>query len=397
MKVLQICLKPPVPEVDGGCKAMHAITQGLIDNAIEVKVLTISTDKHPFLLEKMTRNYLEKTKIEHTYVNTRINIFSAFFNLFSTTSYNLDRFYSKEFELLIWKELKANNYDVVLLETFYVTGYIDVIRENSTAKIVYQAQNIEHDIWRLNALKAKGLKRWYLKLLAKRLKQAEITNIAKVDAIAPITNNDGKRFKELGFNGPMITIPFGVNMSDYQFKEPHSGDKVFHIGSMDWLPNQTGVNWLLDNVWGGVFNKNPTAELNLAGRHMPEWLISDSSRNLNIVGEVESAIDFINENNIMVVPLLAGSGMRIKIIEGMALGKLIIATSIAAEGVSYTHKENIVIANSPKEFKEAILYYLNNETEQIKIGKSARILVERNYDNQLIVNNLVEFLKQVIS
>ena len=194
MKILQICLKPPFPEVDGGCKAMHAITQGFLDKNIEIKVLTISTPKHPFQKEKMPTSYLEKTKIEHVFINTKVTLLGSILNLFSSKSYNLERFYSKEFENLIVKTLKENAYDVVLLETFFVTGYIEVIRENCSAKIVYQAQNIEHDIWSLNAQKEKGLKRWYFKFLAKRLKIAEIENIQKVDGIAPITDMDKKLF-----------------------------------------------------------------------------------------------------------------------------------------------------------------------------------------------------------
>ncbi len=168
MKILQVCLKPPFPEVDGGCKAMHAITQGLLDKDIEVKVLTISTPKHPFQKEKMSSSYLEKTKIEHIFIDTKVTPIGAFANLFSSKSYNLERFYSKDFEDLIIKSLSETVYDIVLLETFFVTGYIDVIRKNSNAKILYQAQNIEHDIWELNAQKEKGLKRWYLNFLAKR-------------------------------------------------------------------------------------------------------------------------------------------------------------------------------------------------------------------------------------
>ena len=397
MKLLQICLKPPFPEVDGGCKAMHAITQGLIDQKVDVKVLTISTPKHPFQKDKMSSDYLEKTAIEHVFIDTKVRALGAFCNLFSSKSYNLERFYSKEFENLILKELKNNKYDVVLLETFFVTGYIDIIRANTTAKIVYQAQNIEHDIWELNASKESGLKKWYLNFLAKRLKKAEIENIQKVDGIAPITDMDKKRFTELGATVPMITIPFGINLSDYKFETPHSGNKVFHIGSMDWSPNQIGIKWLLDNVWKNVYDKNNNTELNLAGRRMPEWLTSNKNQNINVVGEVDSAIGFINKNNIMVVPLLTGSGMRIKIIEGMVLGKLVITTTIGAEGISYTDKKNIVIANTPKEFSDAINYYLNHKEDQISIGKAARELMENSYSNDVIVNNLITFCKELIS
>lgn len=395
MKILQICLKPPFPEVDGGCKAMHAITQGLLDENIEVKVLTISTPKHPFQKEKMPLDYLEKTKIEHVFIDTKVTPIAAFANLFCSKSYNLERFYSKEFENLIIKELKSTSYDVVLLETFFVTGYIDIIRANSDVKIVYQAQNIEHDIWELNAKKERGLKRWYFNFLAKRLKNAEIENIQKVDGIAPITDMDKQRFSELGATAPMVTIPFGINLLDYKYETPHAGNKVFHIGSMDWSPNQIGIKWLLDKVWKSVYDKNSDVELNLAGRRIPEWLVSNKSLNINVIGEVDSAIDFINKNNIMVVPLLTGSGMRIKIIEGMVLGKLVITTSIGAEGISYTDKKNIVIANTPEDFAAAIIYYLQHQEKQISIGKAARELMESDYSNHVIVNNLITFCKEI--
>ena len=83
MKMLQICLKPPFPEVDGGCKAIHAITQGLLDKEVEVKVLTISTPKHPFQKEMMSATYLEQTKIEHVFIDTKVTLYGAFVNLFS--------------------------------------------------------------------------------------------------------------------------------------------------------------------------------------------------------------------------------------------------------------------------------------------------------------------------
>ena len=397
MKILQICLKPPLPDVDGGCKAMHAITQGLLDSEIDVKVLTISTQKHPFLREVMPDSYLERTKIEHRFVNTKLNPLNAFLNLFSSKSYNMARFYDKSFEDLIVQTLKATAYDIVLLETLYVTGYIEAIRNNCDAKIIYQAQNIEHEIWELNAKKEKGVKKWYINLLANRLKIVEIANIKKVDAIAAITNKDQEIFKTLGCKKPIITIPFGINIADYPYQETQAGSNVFHIGSMDWLPNQTGIKFLLDEVWEGVLRQFPAAQLHLAGRKMPDWLKSNEQISLKVFGEVDSAIDFINSNNIMVVPLLAGSGMRIKIIEGMALGKTVIATSIAAEGISYTDKKNIVIANSPKEFEDAIVHYLNNENEQTTVGKSARLLMEMEYDNQIIVNKFIAFFKQILN
>ncbi len=393
MRVLQICVKPPFPEVDGGCKANHAITQGLLENQIDVKILTISSPKHPFLKEKMSSSYIEKTGIEHVFIDTKVTPFGALANLFSSKSYNLERFYSQAFEELIVNELKKTDYDVVLLESLFVTGYVDAIKQNCESRIVYRAHNVEHDIWFRNAKKESGLKKWYLNFLAKRLKTAEVEGLQKVDGIASITDFDKKKITELGVTAPMLTVPFGINLKDYPYKNSQAGNNVFHIGSMDWSPNQIGIKWLLDNVWDGVYKKNANAQLKLAGRRMPDWLKSDKNKNLEVVGEVDNAIDFINDNNIMVVPLLTGSGMRIKIIEGMVLGKLVISTAIGAEGINYTDKKDIVIANTPKEFSEAINYYLENQELQISIGKAARQLMESDYDNNVIVNNLIDFCK----
>ena len=113
--------------------------------------------------------------------------------------------------------------------------------------------------------------------------------------------------------------------------------------------------------------------------------------------QVADAIDFMNHNIIMIVPLFVGSGMRIKIIEGMALGKVIIASTVAAEGISYQQNENIIIANTAKEFIDSITYCLSDEQILKKIELNAFKMVAANYDNKVIVNNLVQFFKQIIS
>lgn len=396
MKVLQICSKPPLPEVDGGSKAINAFTQGLIDNNIDLKVLTISTDKHPVLNKFLSAEYIKKTNIEHVFVDTKVKVIDALINLTSSKSYNVERFYNKEFEQLIIKTINASKFDVVLLESLYVSKYVDAIRKNSSVKIIYRAHNIESEIWERNALEESGVKKKYIKYLAKKLAKYEKECLNSFDSIAAITQRDKEKLQEMGCIVPVEVFPFGIDLPAYSFKKPVGGKKVFHIGSMEWIPNQTGIKWLLDKVWSEVVTKRPSTQLNLAGRNMPKWIKSNKDENISVFGEVENAIDFINENNIMVVPLFSASGMRIKIIEAMALGKLVIATSIAAEGINYAHKKNIIIVDTAKEMREAIVYYVNNEDEQVSIGKSARELIENDYNNKIVVVNLISFFKQTL-
>ncbi|MDF1672609.1 MAG: glycosyltransferase family 4 protein [Vicingaceae bacterium] len=394
MRVLQICLKPPLPSIDGGCLAINAITQGLINNNVGVKLLTISTAKHPFIVEKLPKEYLNKTQIEHVFVDTKVKPIEAFCNLFSKESYNIKRFYNDEFKQLILKTLKNNKYDIVLLESLFVAPYVADIRNYSDAKIIYRAHNIEYEVWERNANQTKGLKKNYINLLAKRLKAYEVEAINQVDGIVAITEKDKTELINLECKVPIVVTPFGIDSTVYGAEYKTENNTVFHIGSMDWMPNQEGVKWFLSEVWDKVVQKNSNAQFNLAGKKMPSWLQNLQQQNVTVVGRVESAVDFMLANSILVVPLFSGSGMRIKIIEAMALGKLVIATGLALEGISCSHKKEAIIANTSDEFVEAITYYLANVDEQKQIALAGQQLVQSNYDNQVIVNNLVSFFKE---
>lgn len=390
MRVLQICSKPPVPSVDGGCKAMNNITEGLISNNIQVKVLTISTDKHPFLTEKMSASYIKNTAIEHCFIDTRIKPVAAFLNLCKSKSYNLSRFYCQKFEELIVSTLAKHEFDVIILEGLFVSGYINSIRKNSKAKIVFRAHNIEHEIWERNTQnERKGLKRLYLKKLAEQLKIQEIQVLEDVDVIASITQKDKNQIKELGCKTEIKVIPFGINVTNYKQEENTTQFSFFHIGSMDWIPNQNGIKWLLEKVWNKISESNNKVTLRLAGKNMPEWLLKLNQKNVEVIGEVDDAINFINQNQIMVVPLFSGSGMRIKIVEGMALGKTIIATTIALEGIDYTPNKNVIVADTKEEFIKAINWCLTNKEGAKQIGVNALELIHRKYDNSKIIKELI--------
>lgn len=405
MKILQICNKPPFPPVDGGAIAMNNTTLGLLNLGIDVKVLSISTHKHPVVYSKIPKDYLDKTKFEHVFIDTKIKIQDAFFNLFTNKSYNIERFNCSKFEKKIEQILTEESYDIVILESLFITPYIQCIQKNSKAKIVLRAHNIEHQIWeRYSANTINPLKKQYLNLLAKRIKQYEINILNQLDAIAAITKLDETQFKLLGFKKKIQTIPVGylTNHSLFNTKINHKINEVeenslFHIASMDWLPNQEGLDWFIKEVWEPLSKKLPQTKFYIAGRNMPKNLLKINKTNLINVGEVESAKDFYESKNIMVVPIKSGSGMRIKIIEGMAMGKTIISTTIGAEGINCTHNENILIANTSSEFIREITKCLSNPEFCKKIGGNAMKLIENEYSNDTISKNFLAFLYNVSS
>jgi glycosyltransferase involved in cell wall biosynthesis len=393
MKILQVCSKTPYPSKDGGSIAMNIITEGLIANGNQVTVLAINTPKHFIRDEEIDPTYRKKTAYRSVFIDTTVKPFAAFLNLFSSRSYNVTRFYSSHFEKVLTELLSKENFDIVQLETLWVSPYVEAIRKKSSAKIVFRSHNVEFMIWeRLASISKNPLKGMYLKLLACRLKKYEVDMLNKYDGIACITDLDASVFKKLGCKVPIIHIPFGVNLPDY--KPVESGvefPSVFHIGSMDWMPNEEAIKWFLTTIWPKIQLKYPNLNLYLAGRNMPDWLLEFKMKNVIVEGEVRDSLEFINSKSIMIVPLQSGGGMRIKIIEGMALAKTIISTSIGAEGIAYENNVNLLIADTEEAFEEAIARCVTDQTFSETIGRNARTLIETKYDNRKICERLFGF------
>jgi glycosyltransferase involved in cell wall biosynthesis len=397
MKVLQLCLKPPIPARDGGCIAMNNITQGLLEAGHQVKVLTIFTQKHDFVPEEMPEDYLEATEIEGVFVDTRVNVVDAFTNFMTSDSYNISRFFSTDFDIKLIRILKEKKFDVVQLESLFMTSYLATIRRYSDAPVVMRSHNLEFVIWEKMAGGTRNFaKRTYLNYLSKKLKEYELSVVASVNGIAAISEEDKKRFIHLGLKKPIRTIPVGLEIEEYPLDlkiEPELC--LFHLGSMDWTPNLEGIIWFLHDIWPEVHEKFPNLKLYLAGRNMPDDFKSMNHPQVEIVGEVEDANSFFKSKAIMIVPLLSAGGIRVKIIEGLALGKAIISTSLGAEGIHCTHGKDILIADNKREWLECIGRALEPGMVK-KLGEAGRALAEKDFDNNAIINNLIEFYRELI-
>lgn len=404
MKILQLCNKPPLPMTDGGCIAIHNIASGLlkrnttskIKDEIQLDILTVSTEKHPFLIDAYPKEFIEKTKIDGVFVDTRVNIIDAFSALVTSDSYNISRFFSTDFDRKLVQRLNENQYDIVHLESLFMTPYISTIRRLSGAKIVLRSHNLEHLIWeRLANTTGNTAKRMYLNHLASKLKTYEKKTINEVDGIAAISFDDTNRFQKFKCKVPLITIPFGIDLEKYNYQEKQNQTftNLFHIGAMNWAPNKEAINWLLDEIWPELSKLN--VQLHLAGRETPESLKKLSDQKLKIHGDVDNAIDFMNQYDVMIVPLLSGSGMRVKIIEAMALGKVVITTTVGAEGIDYTNGEHLLIADTPTEFVNHVRELMENNEKAVSISRNARKLIVEKYNNSNIIENLVSFYQSL--
>ena len=396
MKILQLCHKPPLPARDGGCIAMNNVTEGLLNAGHEVKLLTIYTQKHGLKMEYMPDEYVDATRFEACYVDTSINLVDAFSNLITRDSYNISRFFSPDFDIKLSRILKREKFDIIHLESLFMTPYIGTCRRHSKAKVVLRSHNLEFIIWERMASGTKSVaKRAYLKYLSKKLREYELRVIDDVDGIAAISEEDENKYKLLGCYKPITTIPFGIELDNYK---PNSDveDKMslFHLGSLEWSPNLEGVIWFLEDIWPNILKRFPDVKFYLAGRNIPRDIIEQDYPNLEVVGEVEDAHEFMRGKSIMIVPLLSASGIRVKIIEGMALGKAIISTEIGAEGLGAEKGKHLMVADESSQFVDSLEKLLHNNGAA-NVGTAAREFAETRFNNKLIIKSLIDFYTEL--
>lgn len=396
MKILLLCNKSPWPALEGGPIAMNAMVTGLIAAGHQVKVLAINSNKYNISPGSIPGHYRRETGIELIYIDLSVKPLPAFLNLFTGKSYHVERFISDEFANKLSSLLKNEEFDIIQFETLFTTPYLSLIRRLSGARLVLRAHNIEHLIWKRVAAGCKNpLKKLYLTHLARTLRKYELDILRKVDGVAAITEKDADFFRNASPSTPVVAIPFGVTVTGTEEKSddslPDDNPTLFHLGSMNWIPNLEGIDWFIGNVWPKLNRKYPWLRFHLAGREMPARLSNADIPGIVIDGEIPDASSYMLQHSVMIVPLFSGSGIRIKIIEGMMTGKAIITTGIGAEGIRCTDGEDILIANDAAGFEAAVEKCIASPQLVKSLGANAKNLVIREHDNAILMQKTSDF------
>lgn len=393
MRILQLCNRVPYPTKDGWTLAALNLTRAFIELGHEVCVLAMNTTRHRVDLETIPDELRRKASIIAVEVDNRVRLHGALGALLRNKSYNIERFNSKTYAEVLSHLLFEKKYDVVQLEGLYLSPYLQTIRENSSAKIALRAHNVEHLIWSRNAhSESNPLKRMYYKILARQLRSVEGDALNACDLLVPISPVDAQMFAAMGSKIPWHVCPASFDFDlDPESSETTDAMSMFFIGSLDWIPNREGLLWMVEHVWPRVSAEFPELRFDVAGRHPPKKLLATTLRNLEILGEVESARDFVSKRSIAVVPLFSGSGMRVKIVESMAMGKTVISTTIGAEGIGCEDGQNILLADDAETFVAQIRRCLLDPEWSRSIGRRAKEFAWSRYSPLRTAKGLLDF------
>jgi len=400
LNILILTHRVPFPQNSGYPIVVCNTIRGLVNLGHEVSLVALNAKKNNHHENNEDDiDLLSKINYRAFDIDINVSVFDVAVNLFSKTSFNINRYYEPEFERLLIRELKNTAYDIIQFEGLLVSLYLSAVRKNSKAKLIYRAHNIENQIWeRLSQQKSDPFKKSYLKMHAKRIKNYELLQLNNFDGIAVFTEQDKSTLLEYGTKIPIEILPLGINLEHYHpdFSKTDF-PSLFFLGSLDWLPNREGIEWFLENFHKELTEGDLRVRFYVAGNDIPERFDDyEVMGKIFIQGEVDDALEFLNSKSIMIVPLLSGGGMRVKIVEGMAMQKCIISTSLGAEGINYENNVNILIANNQDEFYEAIKICIADEAFCKYIGLNARKLTEEQHDVNKVTKNLVSFYETLI-
>lgn len=399
MKILQLTKKFPYPLKDGESIAITNLAKAFDDLGCELTLLSMNTKKHYYNVDDLPEDFNHYKKIYTIGIDNELKAKDAFFNLFSKKSYHIARFVSEDFKNQLIRILQEESFDVIQLETLYLAPYVKTIRQYSNAIVAMRAHNVEHEIWaRISKHTSNPIKKWYLNLLTVKLERFEVEHLKTYDLLVPITERDLLSFQAFGYKNPAKVTPIGVDQSQYQpdFSIYKKELSISFIGSLDWMPNLEGLKWFLDEVWPKAVQEFPNLKFHIAGRNTPDWMHQLDLKNLHIHGEVPDAAIFVNQHPLTIVPLLSGSGMRAKILEGMALGKVVLTTAVGLEGIDAEDKKEVLIANTAEEFLNLIRFCHQQKANLRAIGKAAHQFVTSKYDNLEVARRLLNTYENLI-
>jgi glycosyltransferase involved in cell wall biosynthesis len=388
--ILILTNRIPYPLHDGGALAMDAMIRGYQQAGWQVHLLAMNTTRHFVTADLLGSRYTDLAGFYTVTVDNNISTLRILKNLlFSREPEHIDRFRSKAFEEKLTEILKRIHPDVVQLESPFLASYIPLIRQIIATRIVYRAHNIEEQIWSRLAGESKGLKRIYLNILAKRMSRSEAALWQHADLILPITEADAAIIRGHGTNTPIITAPFGIKTSRTDIDLPPSPFRVYHIGAMDWLPNQEALSWFLKEVWPLLHQRAPDIEFHFAGRGMPSSFGENLPEGVFCHHEVPDAKAFIADKHMLAVPLRSGSGIRVKTLEAMAAGKLVVSTDIGMQGIEAIPDLHYLRADTAALFADLIVWAAAHRENAEAITHRAQRLIREHYDADVIMHRII--------
>lgn len=322
-------------------------------------------------------------------------------SLASTRSFERLRVAVPEMQQALDRVLRASQFDIVNLE-FTFLGHCDLRQappgERAPALVV-DSHNIDYDLARQYSRVGSIARRLYAEINWRKLRREELGTYRDADGVYLCSVADQRRLLEEVPSARTTVIP---NAADVDFYKPRAEDPqpdgrtLVFFGLMSYMPNIDGATYFIQDIWPRIAEANPQARCKIIGGSPPPSLLALAGPRIEFTGFVPDLRPHLAEAAAVVVPLRIGGGTRLKIVEAMAMRKAIVSTTLGAEGIEAVPGRDLLIADEPATFADAVSRLLTEPYLAARIGNSARQLAEARYAWSSAARALENFFRQTL-
>jgi len=388
--ILFLTTRFPYPPDDGG----------KIDTLTNIKILSRNYGVFLFYIgnkderEKELEKHINLQGLYSYTKDTKNNLIGIFINLFCKIPYTISKYHDYKIYKKIEEIIIEKNIDIVFIDHLHMAFYGKLIKEKFNGiKLILREHNAEYIFWKRifkeekNIIKKFIFWRQSLKILNY---EKEIINIFdKCFMISPI---DQLNLLRINLNAKTVVISTAMNIKKYQLSQTINtiSHSMIYLGNFSWLPNLQGLLWFLREVWPEIIKEFSDAKIFIVGKNPSEEIIRFKGENVIVTGYVNDVKPWIAKAEIFLVPLFSGGGIRIKILEAMAMEKPVISTSVGAEGIGVSNMKNIIISDNKENFIKSIKLLFNNKKMRDNLSKNSKKLIEEKYSFEVIEKTLTQ-------
>ncbi len=291
--------------------------------------------------------------------------------------YAVSRFAHPSVQKQIQAWFREQRFDVAVCD--FLDAAVNFPGKLAIPSVLFQ-HNVESEIWRRHAATAGNpAKKMMYDMEFRKMLRYERAAVCKFHHVIAVSEND-RRIMTQWVDGDRVTVvPTGVDLTQYRPGLSQSGlsesaPLITFVGAMDWEPNVDAVEYFCSDVWPSIKKEVPQARLRIVGRNpdrrVQKWASNDAS--VEVTGRVPSVVEHLHQSAVVIVPLRIGGGTRLKIYEAMATGKAVVSTTVGAEGLDVQHGRDIILADDPDSFAQAVIMLSRNPELRRTYEKAAR-------------------------
>lgn len=397
MKILQLTPRLCYPADDGGKIGIFNFTKYFTYFGAEVSMISL-TEKHPQSeIVEGVKQFCQFHPFVHSTKNT---IFRAVKSLFIKRSIYVDKHFSKKFKLFLEKFAEANEFDIIHADHSCMAPAALHLRNISGKPAALRLHNMEWTIWQryAKALSPINPLKYYIALQARKLKNDEAEFIAAMNLSLPITAKDRRLALRAAPEANIFLATAGVDADRWkpQIASKRNPYEMICATTYEWRHNVDAMKWFVNKVLPIVVKEVPKAKLTLIGKKLPNYFYNREDEGINALGYVDIVQPYLSNAGIYIAPLFVGGGIRIKILEAMAMRLPVVATPISAEGLAASENDGVFVESSPEKFAKRVIELMKNEIYREELGIRARDYILRRHDWKSIVSSTMRQYEKLI-